>query len=160
MTRWALLVLVAVGCAPAAEGDTEPRYVFTPDAVLEGETVKWAARWAAATGLDITVGPGGTRVIDDDSWSDDSGQCGAEIATYRGSRLVHDEIHIDRTSPPGCSGWGYVLGHEFGHGLGAEHAASGMMQQRLPVGHVYRISAESLEQVCSRAPCRTFAPEE
>lgn len=157
MKRWTVLVLLAVGCGP---GESEPTFVFTPDPVLEAETVKWAARWAAATGLDISVGPGGIRVIDDDAWSDASGQCGAEIATYRGSRLVHDEIHIDRTTPAGCSGWGYVIGHELGHSLGAGHTSSGIMMEQLPVGHVYRINAESLEQVCSHIACRAFNPEE
>jgi hypothetical protein len=35
----------------------------------------------------------------------------------------------------------------------------GIMQQRLPVGHVYRINAESLEQVCSHVAAKRSTPK-
>ncbi len=72
-----------------------------------------------------------------------------------------NSIKLAPAAPAGCSGWGYVLGHEMGHMLcpTCDHAPEGVFSEYLALGEQHRIGHDTLATVCAGAPCPVFAPE-
>jgi hypothetical protein len=127
----------------------------------------WAARWAAATGLTLTVDVQGIPFALSASVSDRSGATAcavtSELAGPAGSgqyRVL--EVQMANPVPAGCPGWAVSIGHELGHVLAgpeAPHASSGIFMQSLPPGAPAIIDEASLTAVCNYAPCTEFQPE-
>jgi len=149
-------LLVAAGCeavpppgsgSPAAD---EP-IVFTPDSdVLAPFVAVAAARWAAATGLDIRVGDGGIPWVLVDRLPTGTGteSLGATAAD-RSEVLIHVR---------GKYAWPRTVLHEMGHALWGDHVDSmGVLSYH--DGYEPIIDTASLESVCERLPCAAFSPE-
>lgn len=127
----------------------------------------WAARWAAATGLTLTVDVQGIPFALSSSVSDRNGATAcavtSELAGPAGSgqyRVL--EVQLANPVPAGCPGWAVSIGHELGHVLAgpeAPHATSGIFMQSLPPGTPAIIDEASLSAVCNYAPCTEFQPE-
>ncbi|HVZ33715.1 MAG TPA: hypothetical protein VG963_14890, partial [Polyangiaceae bacterium] len=102
----------------------------------------WAARWAAATGLTLTVDVQGIPFALRTSVSDRNGATAcavtSELAGPAGSgqyRVL--EVQLANPVPAGCPGWAVSIGHELGHVLAgpeAPHASSGIFMPSLPPG--------------------------
>lgn len=160
----AILLLAMCGCGGSAtEPERECAVAFDPDPLLADVTDEWARRWSSATGCDVRVESGGIPVLGVQESSIDDGKvrCGSTKRLYRGKETIRIlSVEIDLTPPDGCVGWGYSVGHELGHAIGAlGHTESGLMVDRLPLGVVHMIDAPSLELVCAELPCSAFNPE-
>lgn len=98
----------ATESAEALEAAEACGAVFTPDAELADETAAAAARWAAATGCDVRVGPGGVRVrLVAELWNE-LGNPRPGLTHSVDGRLVIDVTDL-RIAP--------VIPHEIGHVL-------------------------------------------
>lgn len=148
--RRAVVGLLALGCACGAEPDGDPGpLVLTPDERLEQVTRDWAAKWSAATGLEVVIGDGGVPVRAFDRVTNDGKEvCGTTTITDG----VPVEIQIDMTPPDRCVGWGYMVGHEIGHALAGDpgHEDDGLMAQKPKLG--VQLTVDS-GYVCSRVSC-------
>ena len=133
--RWWLAI--ALGCS-----DAEPRpcaVTFSPHELLRGATELAAARWAAATGCAVEVGPGGVPV-----------ELALRITRPDGSQAP-GMWHAGKVSVHGATGAeqrARTILHELGHALG--------MQSERCKGC---IDPGALAEVCSALPCRAFEPE-
>lgn len=159
----AVLLLVMCGCGGSAESAQKCGVALEPDAAVADVTDEWAGRWSAATGCDVRVESGGIPVfgVEESSIDDGKVRCGSTQRLYRGEETIRIlSVEIDLTPPDGCVGWGYSVGHELGHAIGARgHTESGLMVDRLPLGVVHVIDAPSLELVCAELSCSAFNPE-
>lgn len=178
LSRWRLacacvaaigLGLALSGCAPAAPNGP---LVLSPDAEALQYAGDAAARWMAATGLEIVVGSGGVPVTFGDYPLDHrSDSCSASYVTRRADVFTRASIVITRPVEDNsfCAPVGELMLHEVGHVL-QERADQGGDAARGHVGEEGNlmsefgtgdglIDAESLAKVCSRAPCSDFVPE-
>jgi hypothetical protein len=154
---------------PATETAWQARdsFVLSPERVEVAEAVEaWAARWSAASGLDITVAPGGIPVVIDSEVLDEAGapMCAGTgvVREPGGERYRFTRMRLAFPTPKRCPGWQASIGHELGHvlaGPDAPHAASGVFEAWQPVGAPAVIDEPSLDAVCAYAPCTAFAPE-
>lgn len=162
----AMLVLVAAsalaGCTEASPPSivspgltpTEPdaslgcSVRFSPEPELEGATNSAASDWSAATGCEITVGPGGIPVVLADSIPDEDG------AERQGSTdIARTRIQVHRLATRRFR----VVLHEMGHALGGEHTdTDGCLSGALGRRNV--VDAAALETVCAVLPCLGFSP--
>lgn len=173
---WVNLLVVAVamlalglcsGCGAIYEHTKIAATVLSPDAVLADETERWANRWSGATGMRVVLGTGGIPVEAvefvtlDAKHPDPCGATAQVVDSVTGDFLRGEVVQVNYPRRPrGCPGWGYTLGHEIGHAIGAiGHADSGLMMPWLPLNVVHRIDEDSLALVCSQAPCLEFNPE-
>lgn len=126
--------------------------VFTPDPELLADVTAAAARWSVATGCDIRVGQGGTRVRLV-SEINDNGTLRPGLTHYEadGVTLVIDVIAARSAA---------VLIHEMGHVLfprpGHVEGETALMSH---AGGNGRITAADLEYVCAGYGCTAFVPE-
>lgn len=158
-----VLLLAMCGCGGTVESVQECSVALEPDAAVADVTDEWAGRWSAATGCDVRVESGGipVRGVEDTLIEDGRTRCGATRRLHRGDETIQIlDVEIDLTPPEGCVGWGYTLGHELGHVIGARgHTESGLMVEKLSLGTVHMIDAAALELVCAEAKCPAFNPE-
>jgi hypothetical protein len=121
-----------------------PETFWAEDPVLRAALVKVLARVTKATGLSLSVAPGGVEVVFTD------------LPTgYAG--LATDHIDVDvAVDLIGTS----LLMHEVLHMLGAKHLGpwEGVMSRCIGNQSMLLTTAD-VEQVCSAAPCTTFLPE-
>lgn len=159
-----VLSLALSACGAASDGNDARPTVFSPDPELADVTRQWAERWSAASGLDVRVEEGGIPVlaVDDVAWADGTVWCGATFQVMRGTRwLGAQAIQVDLTPPDGCVGWGYTVGHEMAHALGAlDHAESGLLANSPALGVIHVIDEAALELLCINVECPAFNPEE
>lgn len=175
MQRLALALLVsvlaslAVGCAAPVESATatasveaaqtaqEPAplpcgTVFTPDPELLADVTAAAARWSAATGCDVRVGEGGTRVRLV-SEINDNGTLRPGLTHYEADGVTLVIAVIAARS-------GVVLPHEMGHVLDPKPGhVDGETALMSHAGGNGRITAADLEYVCAGYGCEAFVPE-
>lgn len=177
------LAAVLIGCAASAEGSSPeltPKAlsaspapvgfaaVFTPTEAARDLTEAAVSRWAAATGLNITVGPNGIPVdlvehIFDPATGDE--KCGA-TSYHRDANGVADAVNyvqISTSAANRCLLPQQSLLHEMAHSLAPKapnngHTEAGLMRSRQDPA-AKSIDAAALEVVCNELPCLTFAPE-
>jgi hypothetical protein len=119
---------------------------------LLAATLTAAERWSAATGCDVRVADGGLPIIIMDELQTTAGDIAAGACRHReGEPCSRIDIHSIYGGPR-------TIAHEIGHALaGVEgHSATGLMAEGAPGG---QIDSASLELVCRRMHCETFAPE-
>lgn len=182
MRRYLLGLLLLACSEPAATG--EPQFasldwcdyhrcevagtrVFTPEpkiAVVAGHDIN---RWAAATGLDLSIGEDGIPIrFVSDVWEenpDNPGEfwplCGRTLFTWgpNGQTQV-DAIEIDSSPPDGCIPIEQILLHELGHALAGNtlHTTRGVMKLTASENG---LDDEAISLICNYAPCTKFAPE-
>jgi hypothetical protein len=152
----------SVGCdgVPPSVPPTDGGLTFAvADESLRPIVEAAAARWAAATGLELAVHAGGAADVlverSDDIPNDTGGQALGVTAGSRDHIWIHalcpsarcTEEQLEKT----------VL-HEMGHALGGDHVGSmGVLSHHK--GYAPVIDDASLTEVCAAAPCRAFNPE-
>lgn len=166
-----MLAVVVSGCASAAgpDGPSDAAIVVSPSVAAAPFVDVAVARWRAATGLEIVVGPGGTPIELADSVSALSGYAVCANTESSGSGPIG--MTVDATPPSGkCREVADTIAHELGHVIcrtyapattqGECHTEAGLMRsgaQSLPRDSV--LDAAALEAVCAVAPCSSFQPE-
>lgn len=170
MKRLALLALSLVACLPDAPGGP---LVLSPTPEAMAPTEEAAARWGAATGIEILIGVGGVSVaFADYPLPHDASSCSATTVTrgpggdFRRARVV-----ITRPSESSlfCSRSAELALHEIGHviqeraDLGGDPSlghvsGDGRLMSAYGTGAGI-IDEASLSKVCSRAHCTAFQPE-
>ena len=175
MNRVGLAVAFAalgLACGSVEGGPVYPELgppTLTPDAELADETAAAVEAWAAATGIAIVLGSGGTPV----RLSDDIPHCGETLTARRaldGALAEIQSIEIRSAAPDGlyCRPRSGTLRHELGHVIQQYaqaltwpvddgHAADGLLAPRANASYV--IDEPALEKVCSVADCAWMAVE-
>jgi hypothetical protein len=137
------------------EAEPEPcGMAFDPDPEILEPARLAAARWAAATGCDITIGADGLPIVLADASA-------VTLADGTPRRAVYDadvgEIRYRRGSIELRTAE-TMLAHELGHALGMlDHDETGLMAETTELGAL--IDAAALEGVCAALACRDFLPE-
>jgi hypothetical protein len=163
------------GCASVL-GDDPQQLVLTPAPELEAATLEAAQAWSDATGLDVTVGPGGIPVVVDDALqaggnAPDEGACGRTYVRRLATGKLVDvrQIAVRLTAPAGyhCRTPAGTLRHEIAHALrslgspdvdpGAGHADEGLFAER--ANDSSTIDADALAAVCETAACAWMQEE-
>jgi len=138
---------------------------LSPAPELLSATLAAAARWSAATGLDLPVGVGGLPVqlkpivvrMPDGTAADVDPQlrgtptCGA--LTTGGEIWMSEAM----TEAHGCAPMAELVAHELGHALGIHSHLGGLMASPQAPGGL--IDSDALEAVCVAQPCSVFNPE-
>jgi hypothetical protein len=160
MKLLAVLVFVLAGCAqgiPLDAVETRPDLVLSSVNVPAGMLEDAAARWSAATGLDIRVGEGGVPV----EFVEQAYMFGTPVCGVSAGPAF---VQVSTQPPAGkCRSVADVLAHEVGHALcrsftqsGDCHADTGLMASP---SYETAIDGATLSAVCAFAPCSAFVPE-
>lgn len=146
-----------VAAAPSAA------IVFTPDPSLVDEVQADLARWSAATGLDLQVGPNGVVV----QQTADHYTNPADGKTAYGRTGVVDGRLTIQVAADRCAAFGsrcaVVLLHEIGHVIQGQNLNQHVtddphaVMTRTAAGDL--ITAADLVYVCESRPCTVFQPE-
>ncbi|MES2384552.1 MAG: hypothetical protein V4593_08380 [Pseudomonadota bacterium] len=168
----AALVAALFGCSAAGDAGPEETTPAQPDLVLTpapgtdvGTLERVAARWSAATGLDVAVAAtGGVLVtyVPIATMFETVEVCGVTHSRADAGPL---DITISSAPPAGkCRDSEQVLVHEVGHALcdalsgdpGMCHSKHGIMASP---SYALGIDESSLAAVCAYAPCTVMVPE-
>jgi hypothetical protein len=167
MTKVALLIalLLSTACATAEQVDAKV-LVLTPTTAPAELVREAAARWTAATGVEIVVADaGGIPVSLEENTFGPLGQnCAVTESTGAGVTL---DIQVDGTPPVNsCRPLLDTLTHEIGHALcrlydprapAGCHSSSGVMHSNHNAELL--IDESTLSTMCGSVPCTAFAPE-
>lgn len=169
--RRLFVALALSACAPEAPSGP---LVLSPDSETLPYAEEAAARWSAATGLEIVIGEGGTPVSFADYPIDGNPEaCAVTVTTWRELDFLRAEVIIARSAgvPFSCAPLVDVMIHEIGHVLvshgrdgighdpdGGHVSANGHMMSTHGSGNSC-VDTESLAKVCEDAGCSAFAPE-
>lgn len=173
--KYLLAFLTLAACSAAGQNQETFELAPVADVVLSPSeealpyALQAAERWAAATGLTIAVGPGGTPINLADSVSAMAGY--AVCANTESGSNGPVTMTVDRSPPSGkCRELADTIAHEVGHVIcrtfspmteeGECHTNAGLMKSGVEDLERDRfINTESLEAVCAVTPCSAFITE-